>query len=67
MKTNKILRIILYVIIVAASIFIVVRRTMDLNNPGINIYLKYAILVFFIIFTYINLRILIKLIKDYKQ
>lgn len=67
MKSNKLFRIILYVIIVAASIYIVVKRYLDLGNPVTNIYFQYIILAFFIIFAYINLRILIKLIREYRK
>lgn len=64
---NKILKILLYVFIVLASIFIVYRRYLLLDNPNQNIYLSYAILIFFIIFAYINLRVLVKLIKEYRK
>lgn len=64
---QKLIWIILYGIIVAACIFIVVKRISFLtetNQPGT---FEYIVLLFFILFTFINIRILIKRIKEYKK
>lgn len=64
---KRLLNIILYVIIVLASIFIVYKRYTILQEPSEQTTMNYTLLVVFILFTYINLRRLIKLIKEYKK
>lgn len=64
---KSLLNIILYVIIVLASIFIVYKRYTILHEPPEQTTMNYTLLVVFILFTYINLRRLIKLIKEYKK
>ncbi|MET3731722.1 hypothetical protein [Moheibacter stercoris] len=59
--------ILLYVGIVLLSIFIVIRRLTLPQDANINKTWNYIILAFFILFTYINLRKLIQLIKNYKK
>lgn len=64
---KSLLNIILYVVIVLASIFIVYKRYTILQEPPEQTTMNYTLLVVFILFTYINLRRLIKLIKEYKK
>lgn len=64
---KSLLNIILYVVIVLASIFIVYKRYTILQEPSEQTTMNYILLVVFILFTYINLRRLIKLIKEYKK
>ena len=64
---KKIPLILLYVAFVVAGIFILYNRYLLIEDPNENKVLNYALIVGFIIFTYINLRRLIKLIQDYKK
>jgi len=64
---KKIPMIILYAVFVIAGIFIIYRRYLAMDDPNVNAVLNYALLVGFILFTYINLRRLINLIQDYKK
>jgi len=64
---NQIIWILIYVLIVAACIFIVAKRYLLLQENGENSTFEYIVLLFFILFTFINLRILIKRIKEYKK
>lgn len=59
--------IILYVIIVAASIYITYRYFMVLSKPGGDSVMNYALTILFTFFSYINLRRLIRMIKTYKK
>lgn len=59
--------IILYVIIVVVSILIVYRRYIMLGEPEGDSTMNYIIFIFFIVFTYLNLRRLIKLMRDYRK
>lgn len=50
-----------------AGIYIIYRRYEAMQNPNVNEMLNYGLMILFIAFTYINLRKLIKLIKEYKE
>ncbi|HUH34522.1 MAG TPA: hypothetical protein VL022_01695 [Moheibacter sp.] len=63
---KKLLWIVLYILIVLASIFVVYMRYTILAG-GDNGYFEYFVFGFFILFTYINLRKLIQLIKAYRK
>lgn len=59
--------IILYILIVAACIYIVVKRSLLLQESPEKNTFEFIVLILFIIFTFINLRILIKRIKEYRK
>lgn len=59
----KVSWIVFYVIIVTLGCFIVYRRIRLLETPEGDNWLNYALIVGFILFTYINLRKLIDMIK----
>jgi hypothetical protein len=59
--------ILLYIAIVLLAIFIVFRRITLLQEPDGKTTWNYIMLAFFIIFTFINLKKLIALIKNYKK
>ncbi|NLN32946.1 MAG: hypothetical protein GX159_05060 [Flavobacteriaceae bacterium] len=64
---QKIIWIILYVLIVAACIYIVINRILLLEKDVGNNLFGYIVLLFFILFTFINIRILVNRIKDYRK
>ena len=59
--------IIIYIVIVAACIYIVVKRSLLLQESPEKNTFEFIVLIFFILFTFINLRILIKRIKEYRK
>lgn len=60
-------KIILYFIIVIVSIYIVTKRAMIVMEIDDKLNYQSLLLILFIVFTFINLRVLIKLIKEYKK
>ena len=62
---KKLVWILLYIVIVGFSIFITYNRFMILRNPEGETLMNYTLFGLFIVFTFINLRILIKRIKEY--
>ncbi|MDX9704205.1 MAG: hypothetical protein RBT46_00665 [Weeksellaceae bacterium] len=64
---KKIGLILLYTLIVVASIFIVFRRYQLLESHQGNQIINYILIALFVGFTYINLKKLIKLIKEAKK
>ncbi|MFV0304410.1 MAG: hypothetical protein ACK5IC_02870 [Moheibacter sp.] len=60
-------KIILYFIIVIASIYIVTKRAMIVMEMDNKLTYQSLLLILFIVFTFINLRVLIKSIKEYKK
>lgn len=64
---KKLLLILLYVAIVGASLFVVYSLYRRLTAPAGDTVLNYALLIGFLLFTYINFKRLLKLIRDYKQ
>ena len=67
MMKKPLIWILIYVLIVAACIYIVVKRYLLLQESIEKNTMEYVVLIFFILFTFINLRILIKRIKEYKK
>lgn len=59
--------ILLYVGIVLLSLFIVFRRLTLPQDANVNQTWNYIVLAFFILFTFINIKKLIQLIKNYKK
>lgn len=59
--------IIIYIVIVAACIYIVVKRSLLLQESPEKNTFEFIVLIFFILFTFINLRILVKRIKEYMK
>ncbi len=64
---QKLIWIIVYIIILAACVYIIIKRSLILQNSTEQNTFEYIVLIFFILFTFINLRILIKRIKEYKE
>lgn len=60
-------KIILYFIIVITSIYIVTKRAMIVMKMDDKLTYQSLLLILFIVFTFINLRVLIKSIKEYKK
>lgn len=59
--------IIFYVIIVGLSIFITYKRFLILSEAQGDTPMNYAMFIVFIVFTFINLRLLIKRINEYRK
>ena len=59
--------IIFYVIIVGLSIFITYKRFLILSEPNGDSVMNYAMFIVFIVFTFINIRLLIKRINEYRK
>ncbi|MGB6083192.1 hypothetical protein [Moheibacter sp.] len=61
---KKLIWILLYVVIVGLSVYITYNRFVILRNPEGETIMNYVLFGLFIVFTLINLRILIKRIKE---
>lgn len=59
--------IIFYILIVGLSIFITYKRFLLLSEPEGKTIMNYALFVLFIVFTFINIRLLLKHLREYKK
>lgn len=64
---KKLIWILLYVVIVGLSVYITYNRFVILRNPEGETIMNYALFILFIVFTFINIRLLLKHIREYKK